>query len=150
MSHKKKGNGKHLTFSDRVYISQELVKYSSFRNIAENMSKDPSTISKVIQLHSIGSLFRREIPIIRKEPDILFIYFSGQEFIMRNLMDLAECHDPICGGIRLFCFPVADCTPSDIRSVGELSWRHVPFTQECIYILSLIVPPSLSIFAYLL
>ena len=129
MSHKKKGNGKHLTFSDRVYISQELVKYSSFRNIAENMSKDPSTISKVIQLHSIGSLFRREIPIIRKEPDILFIHFSGQEFIRRNLKNLAERHNPVRSGIRLFCFPVADRAPSDTCSVGELRGRHFSFAQ---------------------
>ena len=51
MSHKSKGNGKHLTFSDRVYIEQELMQQSSFKSIAANLGKDPSTISKEIRLH---------------------------------------------------------------------------------------------------
>lgn len=51
MSHKIKGNGKHLTFSDRVYIEQELLQQSSFRAIATGLGKDPSTISKEIRLH---------------------------------------------------------------------------------------------------
>ena len=51
MSRKIKGNGKHLTFSDRVYIEQELMQNSSFREIADELGKDPSTISKEIKLH---------------------------------------------------------------------------------------------------
>ena len=51
MSRKIKGNGKHLTFSDRVYIEQELMQGSSFRDIAAGLGKDPSTISKEIRLH---------------------------------------------------------------------------------------------------
>ena len=51
MSRKIKGNGKHLTFSDRVYIEQELVQKSSFRDIAIVLGKDPSTISKEIKSH---------------------------------------------------------------------------------------------------
>jgi len=50
MSRKTKGNGKHLTFSDRVYIEQELIQQSSFRSIANTLGKDPSTISKEIRL----------------------------------------------------------------------------------------------------
>ena len=50
MSRKTKGNGKHLTFSDRVYIEQELIQQSSFRSIVETLGKDPSTISKEIRL----------------------------------------------------------------------------------------------------
>ena len=46
-----KGNGKHLTYSDRVYIEQELMQRSSFRSIASTLGKDPSTISKEIRLH---------------------------------------------------------------------------------------------------
>lgn len=48
-----KGNGKHLTFSDRVYIEQELIQQSTFRSIAAALGKDPSTISKEIKLHCI-------------------------------------------------------------------------------------------------
>ena len=51
MSREIKGNGKHLTFSDRVYIEQELMQGSSFRDIAAGLGKDPSTISKEIRLH---------------------------------------------------------------------------------------------------
>ena len=53
MSHSIKGNGKHLTFSDRVYIEQELTQQSSFRYIAANLGKDPSTISKEVRLHCV-------------------------------------------------------------------------------------------------
>ncbi len=56
MSRKIKGNGKHLTYSDRVYIEQELMQFSSFRSIAETLGKDPSTISKEIRLHGIDAL----------------------------------------------------------------------------------------------
>ncbi len=56
MSRKIKGNGKHLTYSDRVYIEQELMQFSSFRGIAETLAKDPSTISKEIRLHDIDAL----------------------------------------------------------------------------------------------
>ena len=52
MSKKIKGNGKHLTISDRIYIEQELMQRSSFRSIATNLCKDPSTISKEIKLHA--------------------------------------------------------------------------------------------------
>ena len=52
MSHSLKGNGKHLTFSDRVYIEQELLQNSSFRSISATLGKDPSTISKEVRLHS--------------------------------------------------------------------------------------------------
>ena len=52
MSKTKKGNGKHLTYSDRVYIEQELLQNSSFRSISATLGKDPSTISKEVRLHS--------------------------------------------------------------------------------------------------
>lgn len=45
-------NQKHLTLSDRVYIEQELLQGSTFRNIASVLHKDPSTISKEIRLHA--------------------------------------------------------------------------------------------------
>lgn len=49
----RKGNGRHLTLSDRTYIEQELLCKSSFRSIAETLGKDPSTISKEIRLHAL-------------------------------------------------------------------------------------------------
>ena len=49
MSRKIRGNGKHLTFSDRIYIEQELIQQSSFRSIAIALGKDPSTISKEVR-----------------------------------------------------------------------------------------------------
>ena len=55
MSRTIKGNGKHLTYSDRVYIEQELMQRSSFRSIASTLGKDPSTISKEVRLHCIIS-----------------------------------------------------------------------------------------------
>ena len=51
MSKDLKGNGHHLTLSDRIYIEQELLQNSSFRSIAAALHKDPSTISKEVKLH---------------------------------------------------------------------------------------------------
>ena len=52
MSKSIKGNGSHLTLSDRIFIEQELLQNSSFRSIASALHKDPSTISKEVRLHS--------------------------------------------------------------------------------------------------
>ena len=49
MSNYIKGNQKHLTLSDRIYIEQELAHGSSFCSIAVFLEKDPSTISKEIR-----------------------------------------------------------------------------------------------------
>ena len=48
MSNYVKGNQKHLTLSDRIYIEQELAHGSTFRSIAAFLEKDPSTISKEV------------------------------------------------------------------------------------------------------
>lgn len=49
MSNDIKGNHRHLTLSDRIYIEQELLQNSSFKSIAQVLHKDPSTISKEIK-----------------------------------------------------------------------------------------------------
>lgn len=51
MNKKQKGNGHHLTLSDRIFIEAELNIGSTFKSIAENLEKDPSTISKEVRLH---------------------------------------------------------------------------------------------------
>ena len=48
-----KGNQKHLDLSARIIIEQHLNNGDSFRSIAIELSKDPSTISKEIRHHSI-------------------------------------------------------------------------------------------------
>ena len=47
-----KGNQKHLDLSARIIIEQHLNNGDSFRSIAIELSKDPSTISKEIRRHS--------------------------------------------------------------------------------------------------
>ncbi len=42
---------KHLTLSDRTFIEQELVRGSTFRSIASDLHKDPTTISKEVKKH---------------------------------------------------------------------------------------------------
>ena len=46
---KRKEYQKHLTLSDRIYIEQGLLQKMSFREIADFLYKDPSTISKEVQ-----------------------------------------------------------------------------------------------------
>ena len=46
-------SNKHLTLSDRIYIEQELLQSTSFKQIALMLGKDPTTISKEIKKHAI-------------------------------------------------------------------------------------------------
>lgn len=48
MSKNFKGDHKHLTLSDRIYIEQALNEHKTFRSIAAFLGKDPSTISKEV------------------------------------------------------------------------------------------------------
>lgn len=43
----------HLTLDERNYIEQELMKNTSFKDIAKYLGKDPSTISKEVKKHRI-------------------------------------------------------------------------------------------------
>lgn len=49
MSKDIKGDHKHLTLSDRIYIEQALIRGDAFRTIAKGLGKDPSTISLEIR-----------------------------------------------------------------------------------------------------
>lgn len=44
---------KHLTLSDRIYIEQELMQGTSFKQIGFMLGKDPTTISKEVKNHAI-------------------------------------------------------------------------------------------------
>lgn len=44
---------KHLTLDERNFIEQELAKNTSFREIAKQLCKDPTTISKEVKKHRI-------------------------------------------------------------------------------------------------
>ena len=48
----KKGNQKHLTFSQRADIEKGLTEGRSFAAIARTIEKDPSTVSKEVRLHA--------------------------------------------------------------------------------------------------
>jgi IS30 family transposase len=56
MSKNIKGNQRHLTLSDRIYIEQELTQGSTFRSVASILHKDPSTISKEVLRSSYFSV----------------------------------------------------------------------------------------------
>lgn len=51
MSHKIKGNQKHLTSSQRLLIEKGLNEQTTFAEIARKLQKDPSTISKEVRKH---------------------------------------------------------------------------------------------------
>ena len=48
-------NGKHLTLSDRISIEAGMKEGRSFKRIAAELGKDPSTISKEVRAHIIVS-----------------------------------------------------------------------------------------------
>ena len=92
--------------------------------------KSPSVVFSCI-LQAL-SLFWSNFLIVRKELKV-FLRFPRQEFIRCDLKDLAKCLELISRGIRLFCFPIADHTPSCACSVGELRERHVSFAKQRIF-----------------
>ena len=47
----KANKGKHLTLEDRINILNDLIKGKSLNEIANNLNKDPTTISKEIKNH---------------------------------------------------------------------------------------------------
>lgn len=53
------GNHKHLTLQDRLYIEESLNEGRSFRSIARQLCKDPSTISKEVWRHRIVNTWNR-------------------------------------------------------------------------------------------
>jgi len=54
MSKEIKGNGKHLTLDDRSTLQAGLDQKKSFRAIAKELHKDPSTLAKEVKLNRTG------------------------------------------------------------------------------------------------
>ena len=48
------GNQKHLTLNDRLYIEKAINEGSTFKDIAKNLCKDPTTISKEVKAHRLS------------------------------------------------------------------------------------------------
>lgn len=53
MSKEIRGNQRHLTLDDRIYIEKALDKYMSFKDIAKFLRKDPTTISKEVKKNRV-------------------------------------------------------------------------------------------------
>lgn len=51
------GNQKHLTLEDPIYIENELIKGTSFKDIARFLCKDPTTISKEVRSHRLSDWY---------------------------------------------------------------------------------------------
>lgn len=88
MSKDVKGNRKHLTLDNRIVIEKSLDQRMSFKSIASNISKDPTTISKEIKSRSsiqLRSGFNRTTNKCS----------NRSKCNKRNLCTkLASCHDP--------------------------------------------------------
>lgn len=91
MSKNIKGNGHHLTLSDRTYIEQELLQGSTARSIAAFLGKDPSTISKEIKLHRIPNDYHWTI--MRLCSKCRHFSICPKADLMRS-PDYYLCHDP--------------------------------------------------------
>ena len=77
-----KGNQKHLDLSARIIIEQHLNNGDSFRSIAIELSKDPSTISKEIRRHSIiRERSQMHLPLFPVQT-IMIVQSRGQIYAM--------------------------------------------------------------------
>lgn len=61
---KKKGNQKHLSLSQRIEIEKGLNEGISFAEIARNIEKDPSTISKEVRKHRASRVKNNEFTAV--------------------------------------------------------------------------------------
>ena len=53
----KANKGKHLILKDRINILNDLIKGKNLNEIANNLKKDPTTISKEIKKHRCSTSF---------------------------------------------------------------------------------------------
>lgn len=53
------GNQKHLSLNDRIYIENELMKGTSFQDIARFLCMDPTTISKEVRAHRLVDWYHK-------------------------------------------------------------------------------------------
>ena len=54
------GNQKHLTLNDRIFIENELNKWTSFKDIARFLCKDSTTtISKEVKAHRVPDWYHK-------------------------------------------------------------------------------------------
>ncbi|MPM84381.1 hypothetical protein SDC9_131452 [bioreactor metagenome] len=65
MSKQIKGNHKHLTQDDRIYIEKSLDLKMPFREIAKYLMKDPTTISKEVRGNA-DKCFAKDVPCAMK------------------------------------------------------------------------------------
>ena len=75
-----KGNQKHLDLSARIIIEQHLNNGDSFRSIAIELNKDPSTISKDVILLS-GKEVQMHLPLFPVQI-IMIVQSPGQIYVM--------------------------------------------------------------------
>lgn len=129
MSKNIKGNGRHLTLSDRIYIEQELLQGSSFRSIASALGKDPSTISKEIKLHSAvapnGTYKHPRCHYcnhFRKCKDTIMICASCQDFCWHCKYDLRRANE--CKDYQPFSCPKLNRPPYVCNGCESLSKCH--------------------------
>ena len=83
----KANKGKHLTLEDRINILNDLIKGKSLNEIANNLNKDPTTISKEIKKHRFD-LFRDYIEEVIEADEFNFArenYSTEIEFLSEKL-----------------------------------------------------------------
>lgn len=111
-----KGNQKHLDLSARIIIEQHLNNGDSFRSIAIELSKDPSTISKEIRRHSI----------IRKEAQMHLPLFPVQTIMIVQSRGQIYAMSCICAVIMNVGANVSSAENSDAAmSVNFINQENV-------------------------
>lgn len=91
MSKEIRGNQRHMSLEDRIYIEQALEKSMTFKEIAKFLRKDPTTISKEIKKHRM------------LKPRNSYLYPNNckhrQKCNLRNVCNKANCHKRCAGCI---------------------------------------------------
>ena len=106
-----KSNQKHLTLSDRITIEQSLNAGASFKSIAKQLHKDPTTISKEVKKH-------RTIKT-RKDNTRIIACDNSKECVVKNLCSKSNCFD-LCKNCSKYINCRTVCIHYKTKTCGKL------------------------------
>ena len=107
-----KTNQKHLTLSDRIVIEQSLNEGKSFKSIAKQLHKDPTTISKEIRKNRTIKTRKDSSKVIKCD--------NSKECTVQKLCSRFNCKD-LCKNCSRYINCRTICTDYKVKTCGKLN-----------------------------
>lgn len=107
-----KTNQKHLTLSDRIIIEQSLNEGISFKSIAKQLHKDPTTISKEVKKHRTIKTRKDNTRIVKCD--------NSKECVVQHLCSKPNCND-LCKNCSKYINCRTICMDYKTKTCGKLN-----------------------------